>query len=958
LDIYEKNEELMNYIIIFLVLISSGCMNAFKAPAKTEQKPLDITVSNIQILNHQIIITGTHLDTATTFNIKEGSTSSPLQIESKTSTTLVANALANTTFAVGRLFDFVLANASASSIFSVNFSLCEASIAGQGFNCSITPKDKDVLSYDANTGKWSPRTINGLTYQGALDASSGNTPPAGGSVGDYYIISSSGTINLIAYSVGDWIVLSSSGIWEKISNANTVTNVFGRSGVVVAKKGDYNLTKLADVDLTIAPAVNQILKFNGTNWVAGNVNAIGSLTSITGTAPIAVGAGATPAISIPQATGLVDGYLAASDWTIFKNKQPAFADSAGLAAALLDKTGTGVAVFNAGPSFTGVPMAPTAATNTNTTQIATTAFVMGQVSLLPPSAGSANITTLGTITTGTWNGTQVDLAHGGTGANSAAAARTSLGLGTAAVRNTGTAINTIPMFGANPTVGSLCSYDFLLGFSCNAVNPTGMPTGTEGKTLRNNAGVWEATNALFVSSTGYVGIGTTTPALSLDMGTNTDGIKVPSGTTAQRPISPPLGSVRFNTELQSLEVFQGAIPAWSSLAAIGGVSTLSMIFANQTGVSTTSTITSDTITLSGFVGALTATCSGTCSAIARNGLWGTTTVSGFTAGDTMTMRQTSSGLINTTTNAYVTLGTTVSSAWAVTTSNNTPIAFNFTDVTNAPNAFTVKSDNVTLSGFTGTKTAICSGSCLNISRNSVWQNNTTVSGFVSGDTIGIMVAAPTTPGTSRTAAVSVGNTTSSTWTVTSTASCQAGITAGQACPDGTIYSGLTPDGTVPMYTTVCDSSSYWNGSACVLCTVGTWSGTGSTCNTVYTLSNYLSWNNGGGNYTITNISSTVTGKTNTLALTALSDAGSIYKAATYCATLNAYGHNDWYLPAMDELNILYQYRTAIGNFSTGTYLSSTEWSSYNQFIWAQTFLNGAQPYVVKSTQYAVRCARK
>jgi hypothetical protein len=44
--------------------------------------------------------------------------------------------------------------------------------------------------------------------------------------------------------------------------------------------------------------------------------------------------------------------------------------------------------------------------------------------------GAASITTLGTITTGVWNGTDVAVADGGTGASTATAAATNLGLGT------------------------------------------------------------------------------------------------------------------------------------------------------------------------------------------------------------------------------------------------------------------------------------------------------------------------------------------------------------------------------------------------------------------------------------------------------------------------------------------------------------------------------------------------
>ena len=54
--------------------------------------------------------------------------------------------------------------------------------------------------------------------------------------------------------------------------------------------------------------------------------------------------------------------------------------SAQLAAALTDETGTGSVVFSASPTFTGTPLAPTATTGTNTTQIATTAFVQTALS--------------------------------------------------------------------------------------------------------------------------------------------------------------------------------------------------------------------------------------------------------------------------------------------------------------------------------------------------------------------------------------------------------------------------------------------------------------------------------------------------------------------------------------------------------------------------------------------------
>ena len=65
---------------------------------------------------------------------------------------------------------------------------------------------------------------------------------------------------------------------------------------------------------------------------------MGTVTSVTGTAPIASSGGTTPAISIPKATGSVDGYLSSTDWTTFNNKGSGTVTS--VAALTLGTTGT------------------------------------------------------------------------------------------------------------------------------------------------------------------------------------------------------------------------------------------------------------------------------------------------------------------------------------------------------------------------------------------------------------------------------------------------------------------------------------------------------------------------------------------------------------------------------------------------------------------------------------------
>ena len=71
-----------------------------------------------------------------------------------------------------------------------------------------------------------------------------------------------------------------------------------------------------------------------------------------------------------------------------------------------------------------------------------------------------------------------------------------------------------------------------------------------------------------VDANGYVGIGTTNPVVSLNIN-YTDAVRVPVGTTAQRPTG-ATGYLRFNSSTSSFEGFNGS--AWGSIGggATGG----------------------------------------------------------------------------------------------------------------------------------------------------------------------------------------------------------------------------------------------------------------------------------------------------------------------------------------------------------------------------------------------------
>ena len=64
----------------------------------------------------------------------------------------------------------------------------------------------------------------------------------------------------------------------------------------------------------------QILQSNATSAPTWVTPSGGTVTSVTGTAPVVSSGGATPAISMAAATASVNGYLTSTDWTTFNNK--------------------------------------------------------------------------------------------------------------------------------------------------------------------------------------------------------------------------------------------------------------------------------------------------------------------------------------------------------------------------------------------------------------------------------------------------------------------------------------------------------------------------------------------------------------------------------------------------------------------------------------------------------------
>jgi hypothetical protein len=117
-------------------------------------------------------------------------------------------------------------------------------------------------------------------------------------------------------------------------NQNTTGTAANVTGTVAIANGGTNSTATPTAGgvtygtgtayaITAAGTAGQILQSNGASAPSWIANTVGTVTSVTGTAPVVSSGGATPAISMAAATTSVSGYLTSTDWNTFNGKQPA-----------------------------------------------------------------------------------------------------------------------------------------------------------------------------------------------------------------------------------------------------------------------------------------------------------------------------------------------------------------------------------------------------------------------------------------------------------------------------------------------------------------------------------------------------------------------------------------------------------------------------------------------------------
>jgi len=232
--------------------------------------------------------------------------------------------------------------------------------------------------------------------------------------------------------------------------------------------------------ITNAQLANSSITINSNTVSLGGTINVGTVTSVTGTAPIQSSGGNTPAISITQASTSTNGYLSSTDWNTFNNKQPSgsYVTSVGATSPVVSSGGTTPTIsmsaatssvsgyltstdwntFNNKGSGTvtsvsgtgsvnGITLTGTvtssgnivlggALSNVTNAQLQNSSVTVNGTSISLGSSGtvtaaagtltgttlnstvvSSSLTSVGTIGTGTWQGTIVGTLYGGTGTN-------------------------------------------------------------------------------------------------------------------------------------------------------------------------------------------------------------------------------------------------------------------------------------------------------------------------------------------------------------------------------------------------------------------------------------------------------------------------------------------------------------------------------------------------------------
>jgi hypothetical protein len=191
-----------------------------------------------------------------------------------------------------------------------------STLGGTDSNAEIvTPSNGQIITYDGLDGYWKNTDLTAGTAISVAESSTG-----------VLTINNTGVTSAVA---GTGISVSGATGAVTITNTAPDQTVSISAGTGISTSGTYpnfTVTNTApDQVVSLTGAGTTSISGTYPNFtVTSNDQFTGTVTAVTGTAPVVSSGGNTPAISMAQATGSVDGYLSATDWTTFNSKAAAF----------------------------------------------------------------------------------------------------------------------------------------------------------------------------------------------------------------------------------------------------------------------------------------------------------------------------------------------------------------------------------------------------------------------------------------------------------------------------------------------------------------------------------------------------------------------------------------------------------------------------------------------------------
>lgn len=181
-----------------------------------------------------------------------------------------------------------------------------------------------------------------------------------------------------------------------------VTSVFGRTGAITATAGDYTIGQIGGIVLT-SPTTNQLLQYNGTNWVNVNIPAV---TSVDVSVPTGLAVSGNPitssgTIAISYAAGYsIPTTISQSNWNDAYTFVSNFPTQTGNAGRFLTTNGSVLSWANvATGSVTSVAVA-TGSTGTDVNVSGSPITTSGTITINIPSASATN---RGVLTAADWS---------------------------------------------------------------------------------------------------------------------------------------------------------------------------------------------------------------------------------------------------------------------------------------------------------------------------------------------------------------------------------------------------------------------------------------------------------------------------------------------------------------------------------------------------------------------------